>query len=841
MHRPHHILPPARRRLTLAVCLGLSVAAFAAQPARAQQAPANLQQPRSYAIPAGPLGTALNRFAAESGLFLAVSGELTAGKHSPGLSGSYTMAQALDALLADSELAWHIDGSRVSLQLRAPAPAASTATLATSVAMPAASTLPSLQVHGAWLARNSTATGLNLALRETPQSVSVITSAMMQDRRIETFADIVEHTTGLSISRYESNRGSMFSRGSKIESYLIDGVPTTIDEQWSAGEILGNTAIYDRAEVLRGSDGLMVGTGSPSAVINLIRKKADSREFTGSVGLETGSWEKRGLTLDVAGPLSASGSTRMRVAADHDQGDSHIDRLHNRSHVVYATLEQDIGADTLLSLGFSEQKNHTDSPSWGGAPAWMLGADNKVTRITGLRRGLNTSPDWSYWDSRYRNAFIDVEHRFGDDWKASLRYSRGQRESESTLALFYPYPIDPANGKSVMAFEIMPGFVYKFPMPGYAGVYWVDSDKDAASARVDGAFELFGRRHEVLFGYDHWKDRVVADGAPGVVSIGGTPDVYDYHGIAPQPNFIARQNYNKRKVTQDALYAVGRFSLAEPLKLILGARMVDYDVVDLKTPGNSYSLNNEVVPYAGLVADINRNLSAYASYTSVFQPQNYRNAGNRLLSPIEGNSYEVGLKGVFLDGRLNANLAVYRMQQENVARYAGQVPEDPSNPSGPKRSSYTSVDGMLSKGFEAEVVGQILEGWQVSAGYSRFKAEQADGSDVNPVIPRKQFNLFTSYRLPGALHGLTVGGGVRWQSRTFSWQPAAKALGVPALEQAAYSVVDLLARYQFSPHWSAQLNIGNALDRKYFAPTEDGMQLFWQAPRNTTVNVRYTF
>jgi outer membrane receptor for ferric coprogen and ferric-rhodotorulic acid len=802
----------------------------------AQQTPAGLQQARPYAIPAGPLTTTLNRFAGEAGIFLAAAGELTAGKRSPGLSGNYTVPQALDALLADSELEWRMEGDRVSLQRRVHAAAATTTNEPSTT-----STLPTLQVHGTYLARNSTATGLNLDLRETPQSVSVITTAMMEDRRIENLADIVEHTTGLSISRYESNRGSMFSRGSKIESYLIDGVPTTIDEQWSAGEILSNTAIYDRAEVLRGSDGLMVGTGSPSAVINLIRKKADSSEFSGKVEAEYGSWNNRGLNLDIATPLSESGSTRMRIAADYKEGDSHIDRLRNRNHVVYATVEQDIGESTVIAAGISEQDNHTRSPSWGGAPAWMLGPDDQVTRITGLHRGLNTSPDWSYWDSSYRNWFIDAEHRFSANWKASARFSRGQRESESTLALFYPYPIDPANGKSVMAFQLAPGVVFKNPVPGYAGIYWVDSDKDAASARIDGSFELFGRQHEVLIGYDHWKERVIADGAPGSATIATTPNVFDYNGSAPMPTFIARQNYNNRRVTQDALYAVGRLTLADPLKLILGARMIDYKVDDLKTPANSYAVDHEVVPYAGLVFDINRHLSTYASYTSIFQPQNYRDAGNRLLSPIEGNTYEVGLKGAFLDGRLSANLAVFRMQQENVAKYAGQVPEDPANPTGPQRSSYTGIDGTTSKGFEVEVVGEILDGWQLSTGYSRFKAEQADGSDVSPVIPRKQFNLFSSYRFPGTLQGLTIGGGVRWQSQTFSWQPIAQALGVPALTQSSYSVVDLMARYQFNPQWSAQLNVGNVLDEEYFAPTEDGMQLFWQAPRNTTVSIRYSF
>ena len=130
---------------------------------------------------------------------------------------------------------------------------------------------------------------------------------------------------------------------------------------------------------------------------------------------------------------------------------------------------------------------------------------------------------------------------------------------------------------------------------------------------------------DVLVGYDHWKERVVADGAPGSVTIATTPNVYDYNGGAPLPSFIARQNYNKREVTQNAVYAVGRFSLADPLKLILGARMVDYEVVDLKTPANSYSLDNEVVPYAGLVLD--------------FDPHDWANARLEVAQPSMARHY----------------------------------------------------------------------------------------------------------------------------------------------------------------------------------------------------------
>ena len=172
------------------------------------------------------------------------------------------------------------------------------------------------------------------------------------------------------------------------------------------------------------------------------------------------------------------------------------------------------------------------------------------------------------------------------------------------------------------------------------------------------------------------------------------------------------------------------------------------------------------------------------------------------------------------------------MEQDNYAERVG---------SNGIISYWRATDGAVSKGFEIELSGEILPNWHLITGYGYFKAEEANGEDVSPLIPRKQFNLFSKYKLSGTLENLTVGGGLRWQSESYQWQPTAQALGVPKLEQKAYAVVDLLAQYQINPSWSAQLNINNVFDKKYYAVTDDGMQLYWQPPRNALVSLRYKF
>ncbi|WP_414902133.1 TonB-dependent siderophore receptor [Sphingomonas flavalba] len=832
----------------LMVTTGLGAGGFGAAPARAEA------QAAGFDIPAQPLATALTAFGQQSGLQVSARAPLVEGKTSRAIVGTLPPLEALSQLLAGSGLSFRVADGTVTLDRAAQAPGGGgDAILLGPVRVQGAGEGGVRHDPGTTEGTRSyttramtTATKLPLSIRETPQSVTVITAQVMEDKQIEDVVDIVEHTTGLSINRYESNRGSMFSRGFKIENYLVDGIPTSINEQWSAGEISTSTAIYDRVEILRGADGLMTGVGNPSGVINLIRKHADSDSFAGSVAIEGGSRSHVGGTVDLNTPLTRSGTTRIRLVADYDKRDSYIDRMGSRTYILYGTVEQDVGERTLLSAGISHQDSHTDSPTWGGAPAWTVDGNDAVIPL-GLDRDFNPSPDWAFWDSRYTAVFGRIAHDFGGGWQAKAGYSRGERDSESKIALYYSRPIDPATGQS---FSLSRG-TRRF-LGGYAGRYFVENVKEDANLQLNGALRLFGRTHHLVFGYDYSKEMFDGDGAPGAVPQTITPNVFAFDPAITEPTYIATpNNYVDNVITRNDIYAAGRFVLLDPVSLVAGARLINYEIRDrLSATGTfgdakSYKAKNKFLPYAALVISPFKTLSLYASYTTIFQPQGYRDISNAMLPPIEGNTYEAGIKGEFFDGRLNATLSVYRMEQKNVGQYDQIVLDE-------MRVAYKAVDGILSKGLEAELSGEILPKWNVTAGYSHFKARVTGPVDplaallgtgvaVSTLIPRDQFNLFTSYELPGGLDRLTIGGGVRWQSETYSHPAAAAAAGVPKLSQGAYLVADLLARYRITDALSAQVNVSNLFDRKYFAPTDDGMQLFWQEPRSVQLRLKYRF
>ncbi|MCJ9712776.1 TonB-dependent receptor, partial [Bordetella hinzii] len=140
------------------------------------------------------------------------------------------------------------------------------------------------------------------------------------------------------------------------------------------------------------------------------------------------------------------------------------------------------------------------------------------------------------------------------------------------------------------------------------------------------------------------------------------------------------------------------------------------------------------------------------------------------------------------------------------------------------------------EGIDLEASGQVLPGWNISASYTHFTAKDANGNPINTSHPRSLFKLYTTYRLPGALHRLTVGGGVDWQSRMY--QSAASPRGNVDVEQGSYALVNLMARFDFSKQLSATLNVNNVFDKKYYDQIGFFSQGWWGAPRNVMLNLR---
>src|SRR5690606_18628388 len=269
------------------------------------------------------------------------------------------------------------------------------------------------------------------------------------------------------------------------------------------GEIFGSLAMYDRVEIVRGANGLMTGAGDPSASLNLVRKRASSRDLRGSVEVSGGTWDTYGTLGDISMALNEEGTIRARLVGEYNQGDSWIDLNANERQTYYGTMDIDLTDDTTLWFGLSRQENKTESPMWGGLPVWY--ADGSRTHWS---RSKTTSARWSQWDSVYETYFVNLDHNFANDWQLNLSYNRGERRGDSALLYLSGNP--GRNGSSGMS---------SFP-----ATYKTETTQDDYSIRLSGPFSLFGRDHELAFGYIHSEQDFDADQIPALTGMGGVPN-----------------------------------------------------------------------------------------------------------------------------------------------------------------------------------------------------------------------------------------------------------------------------------------------------------------------------
>lgn len=135
---------------------------------------------------------------------------------------------------------------------------------------------------------------------------------------------------------------------------------------------------------------------------------------------------------------------------------------------------------------------------------------------------------------------------------------------------------------------------------------------------------------------------------------------------AGKPDFVHTTD-DRNVTTQDGLYVTTRLSLADPLKLILGGRLDWYDYDAHGSNTGDYKVTRNLTRYAGLIYELDDHHSAYVSYSDIFTPQSDKDTSGNPLKPIVGKNYEVGIKGEYLGGALNASLALFRIDQENRA------------------------------------------------------------------------------------------------------------------------------------------------------------------------------
>ncbi|EKW8745554.1 TPA: TonB-dependent siderophore receptor [Acinetobacter baumannii] len=654
---------------------------------------------------------------------------------------------------------------------------------------------------------SSSATKLNIEAKETPQTINVVTRQQIEDFGLTSTRDVLRNTPGVTVSNQETERTTYMARGFEISNILTDGVGFPLSG-YNYNNTNPDTYFYDRVEVVKGADSLTNAFGDPSATINNIRKRP-TQEFQASGGVSYGSWDTQRYEADVSGSILPSGKVRGRIMGYEQTGDSYLDRYSAEKNGFAGIVEADLTDSTLLTAGYSQEQNKPNANNWGALP--LLDANGKQISYD---RSYNPNPDWAHWDNETQNAFVELKQKINDQWNAKLTYNYLDTKHNSRLLYYYGYPKADGSGVSLT------------PWGGQ-----VHQEKHAVDFNLEGTYKLFNREHEATLGYSYVRNHQQDKQSTGTINDSNVikSTTTDWASWTPQSitwsDFTEAANY---KQNINSIYAATRLHLNEDLKLLLGA-----NYVQAESKGESYSSpmsysESKVSPYVGLTYNFTPEYTGYMSYTSIFRPQTGIDKDtNQALKPIEGKSYEMGVKSSWLDDRLTGTLSVFKTEQNNYPL---------RNSDGNPLNRKVPTSDLESQGVEVGLSGQITDNVNLSFGYAQFSIKDTkNGGEARTYNPNQTLNLLTTYT-PPVLPKLKVGAGLQWQDGIKLYDSNVNG----TIKQDAYALVNLMASYEVNDHITLQANGNNIFDKKYLNSFPDG-QAFYGAPANYTVAVKFKY
>ncbi|WP_225736538.1 TonB-dependent siderophore receptor [Pseudoalteromonas prydzensis] len=522
----------------------------------------------------------------------------------------------------------------------------------------------------------------------------------------------------------------------------------------------------------------------------------------------------RGL-VDVSGSLNSSETVRARAVLAYQDQQSYQDRFSQEKTTLYGIVEADLTDNTLLTVAIDNQKTTPKGTMSGGLPIFYSDGSR-----TNYDRETSTAPSWSSSTTDALNSFIKIEHYFNANWQLSASYIYGNNELEYDVFWATGHPDAQTN------IGMTPG-----------SLNFIDAKRIQRTYEIEltGRFNWLGQSHQAMFGYNSQEQDFATPYFPGQEKaeiIGDfTAPNYDY----PKPTWQATPAFGSYGTTeQNALYFASQLNLTNSLSLVLGSRLNQWQTnQDNFGSQHDYKLDNELTNYLGATYSLADNWALYANYTDIFTPQSRVDKNGNYLDPIQGQNYELGIKGSLLDERLDIALSGFEIQQDNVGEYTGETIPDTL------QAIYQPIDGTLTQGLEFELNGAFTDSWNGYFGYTYSEGETPEGDNLNTTNPKNQFKLFTTYKLDHLVTGLKVGGGYRWQSRSYD-EVKNPVHGQVEVEQSSYGIASLMSSYQINSQMSVSVNIDNLFDKTYYNQIGFYNQYRYGTPRKFSLQFDYS-
>ena len=655
------------------------------------------------------------------------------------------------------------------------------------------------------VSRVRSATRTDTALRDVPQSITVVTEGLIRDQAMQGMADVVRYVSGVQMAQGEGHRDAPILRGNtSTGDFFVNGMRDDV-------QYFRDLYNVERVEVLKGPSGMIFGRGTSGGLINRVTKQATGSN-TGNVNLTVGAWDNRRITGDYDTALG--GNAAFRVTGVYENSDSYRDGLELERWAINPTATLRPGEDTELLIGYEHFKE--DRVADRGIPS-QLPLRNRPLPVddSTFFGSAERSPSWADVDA----LTAQVTHQFSESAKLV---------NQTRLADYD-----------------------KFYQNVFPGAYTAANQRVAISAYnnltqrrnllnqtdLTFQFQTGAVQHVLLTGVELGHQETENYRQTGYFTAVGPNATSDFVTL-PQTHYTGPIDFRQsatdadnRSVARNAgVYVQDQITLTPHWQIIAGLRY-DYFDAELRNKRNGQDLastDNLLSPRAGVVYKPQDDMSLYASYSLSYVPRAGEQLAsltlaNRALDPEEFTNLEVGFKWD-LNPRLSFNSALYQLDRTNVAI---------TDPNDPTRSLL--VDGQRVRGVELGLQGHITDAWQIMAGYayqhSEVQQPGAQQGNALGLVPRHAFSLWNRYDFTP-----------RWGAGLGAiYRDAVYVASDNAVELPSYVRFDAAVYYTVNTQVRVQANVENLFDRAYYATAHSNNNITPGAPRTWRVSLDWRF
>lgn len=648
-------------------------------------------------------------------------------------------------------------------------------------------------VKGYRATRSASATKTDTALRDIPQSISVIPATVLKDLGSTNVERALEFAGGVS---KQNNFG-----GLTLYEYSVRGFTTSefYQDGFSANRGYPSTpdaANIERIEVLKGPAASLYGRGDPGGTVNIVTKRPQPEAFT-TVQTSAGSWDRYRTAVDVNTPLDGEGNVLSRVNLAVEDNHSFRDHVQSKRVFVAPSFSWQLDPDTRL-LVESEFVRHSSTFDRGVVDA------PGVSRSTFLGE-----PNDGDIDNHNNRIQATLEHHLNDAWKLRLasHYKQGSLwgdASENRALNVDGHTLDRRYRERSMG--------------------WHDS---ITQLELRGLFDIGSWQHELLIGteYEDYrkKERVTA--------IGGSRypiDLYNPVYGQPKPNGTRSGTDFFEQTKSQALNLQDQIIFTDRLRGMVGARFEHFEQSTddfARNHAKSRQTHDALTQRAGLLYQLTPQVGVFANASTSFKPNSGLDANGKTFKPEEGVGYEVGIKSELFDDRLSATLAAFHIEKENVLAL------DPAT------NTSRAMGKARSQGFDLQLTGQVTEAVRVIGAFAYIDAEVTKGDKAIPAgsrilgVAKRSGSLLGVHEFQdGVLRGSDLGA-------AFTYVGDRSGEAGTRFELPAYHTVDLLAHYKATQNVTVGLNLNNLFDEKYYERSYSNYWINPGEPRNLTVSL----